>query len=63
MSRLASQTVPDGFDAAWFFAAWPTSRVPSEAENATHDGVVLPPSAFGMTSTLPAPGRTTATHE
>src|SRR3954463_7908306 len=37
---------------AWRLATWPTNRCPSSVK-ATTDGVVLPPSAFGITSAWP----------
>ena len=61
--RFASLTVLVGLAAAWFLAPWPTRRVPSCAEKATHDGVVREPSSFWITSTRPAPAIVHATHE
>ena len=48
MKRLIEKTVFCGFVTCWRFAGAPTSRWPSFV-NATTDGVVRPPSAFGMT--------------
>src|SRR3954453_22554543 len=48
MKRLMEEIVFCGFVTCWRFAGAPTSRWPSFA-NATTDGVVRPPSAFGMT--------------
>jgi hypothetical protein len=48
MNRLIEKTVFSGFVIACRFAGAPTSRWPSFV-NATADGVVRPPSAFGMT--------------
>ncbi len=45
---------------AWRLATWPTSRSPL-FENATTEGVVRLPSAFGMTTG--SPPSMTATHE
>jgi hypothetical protein len=50
-----------GLRMAWRLATCPTSRCPSSV-NATTDGVVRPPSAFGMTSARP-PSITAATTE
>ena len=48
MKRLIEEIVFSGFVTDWRFAGAPTSRWPSFV-NATTDGVVRPPSAFGMT--------------
>src|SRR3954466_9768414 len=48
MKRLMEEIVFCGLVTCWRFAGAPTSRWPSFA-NATTDGVVRPPSAFGMT--------------
>ena len=48
MKRLIENTVFVGFVTCWRFAGAPTSRCPSFV-NATTDGVVRPPSAFGIT--------------
>ena len=48
MNRLIEKTVFCGFVTCWRLAGGPTSRCPSFV-NATTDGVVRPPSAFGMT--------------
>jgi hypothetical protein len=48
MKRLMENTVFFGFVTACRFAALPTSRSPPLV-NATIDGVVRPPSAFGIT--------------
>ena len=48
MKRLIEKIVFSGFVTCWRFAGAPTSRWPSFV-NATTDGVVRPPSAFGMT--------------
>ena len=48
MKRLMEKIVFCGFVTCWRFAGAPTSRWPSRV-NATTDGVVRPPSAFGMT--------------
>ena len=50
--RLMEITVPSGLVMAWRFATWPTMRSPV-LENATTEGVVLPPSALGMTMASP----------
>ena len=60
MNRLIEKIVFWGFVTCWRFAGAPTSRWPSFA-NATTDGVVLPPSAFGITAG--SPPSITATHE
>jgi hypothetical protein len=52
MNRLMEKTVFDGFVTACRLATWPTSRSPSFV-NATTDGVVRPPSEFGMTTGSP----------
>ena len=48
MNRLIEKIVFCGFVTCWRFAGAPTSRCPSRPK-ATTDGVVRPPSAFGMT--------------
>src|SRR5580765_9000142 len=48
MNRLIEKMVFLGFVTCWRFAGAPTSRWPSRPK-ATTDGVVRPPSAFGMT--------------
>ena len=48
MKRLIEKMVFCGFVTCWRFAGAPTSRWPSFV-NATTDGVVRPPSAFGIT--------------
>ena len=48
MNLLIEKIVFSGFVTCWRFAGEPTSRWPSRP-NATTDGVVRPPSAFGMT--------------
>ena len=48
MKRLIEKIVFCGFVTCWRFAGAPTRRWPSFV-NATTDGVVRPPSAFGMT--------------
>src|SRR6267143_1252486 len=53
MKRLIEKTVFSGFTAACRRANWPTSRSPDFVK-ATTDGVVRPPSAFGMTTGSPA---------
>src|ERR1044071_4605307 len=60
MKRLIEKTVFCGFVTCWRFAGAPPSRWPSFV-NATTDGVVRPPSAFGMTDG--SPPSITATHE
>jgi hypothetical protein len=60
MKRLIEEIVFSGFVTDWRFAGAPTSRWPSFAK-ATTDGVVRPPSAFGMT--VGSPPSSTATHE
>ena len=60
MNRLMEKTVFSGFVIAWRRATCPTSRSPSLA-NATTDGVVRPPSEFGMT--VGSPPSMTATTE
>src|SRR5512145_1984650 len=52
MNRLIDKTVFCGLVTACRFATCPTSRSPSLV-NATTDGVVRPPSAFGMTTGSP----------
>ena len=49
MNRLIEKMVFSGLVTAWRFATWPTSRSPPFVK-ATTDGVVRPPSAFGMTA-------------
>ena len=56
MKRLMEKIVFSGFVTCWRRAGAPTSRCPSFV-NATTDGVVRPPSAFGMTVGSP-PSRT-----
>src|SRR4030081_3296816 len=53
MKRLIEKTVFSGLTAAWRRASWPTRRSP-DLVKATTDGVVRPPSAFGMTTGSPA---------
>ena len=53
MKRLIEKIVFSGFVTCWRRAGAPTSRWPSFA-NATTDGVVRPPSAFGITVGSPA---------
>src|SRR2546421_1332314 len=53
MKRLMEKTVFSGLTAACRRASWPTSRSPVLVK-ATTDGVVRPPSAFGMTTGSPA---------
>ena len=60
MKRLIEKTVCFGFVTAWRFAAVPTKRSPFFV-NATIDGVVRPPSAFGIT--VGSPPSMTAMHE
>src|SRR3954454_14804573 len=60
MKRLMEEIVFCGFVTCWRFAGAPTSRWPSFA-NATTDGVVRPPSAFGMT--VGSPPSSTAIQE
>ena len=52
MNRLTENTVFSGLVTAWRLATVPTRRSPV-LENATTDGVVRPPSEFGMTSGSP----------
>src|SRR3954467_7478465 len=52
ISRLIEKMVCLGLVTAWRLATWPTSRSPSLV-NATTEGVVRPPSAFGMTTGSP----------
>ena len=60
MSLLIERMVLSGFVIACLFATWPTILSPV-FENATADGVVLPPSAFAITTA--SPPSMTATHE
>ena len=60
MKRLIEKTVLSGLVTACRFAGAPTSRWPSFV-NATTDGVVRPPSAFGIT--VGSPPSRTAMHE
>src|SRR5919197_4882068 len=60
MNRLIEKIVLCGFVTCWRFAGAPTSRWPSFV-NATTEGVVRPPSAFGMT--VGSPPSITATQE
>ena len=60
MNRLIEKIVFSGFVTCWRRAGAPTSRCPSFV-NATTDGVVRPPSAFGMT--VGSPPSRTAIHE
>ena len=60
MKRLIEKTVFWGFVTCWRFAGAPTSRWPSRPK-ATTDGVVRPPSAFGMT--VGSDPSSTAIHE
>src|SRR5438034_3150339 len=60
MKRLIEKIVFWGFVTCWRFAGAPTSRWPSRPK-ATTDGVVRPPSAFGMT--VGSPPSRTAMHE
>ena len=60
MKRLMEKTVFCGFVTDWRFAGAPTSRWPSFV-NATTDGVVRPPSAFGIT--VGSPPSSTAIQE
>src|SRR6266516_5424638 len=60
MKPLIDKFVFCGFVTCWRFAGAPTSRWPSFV-NATTDGVVRPPSAFGMTAG--SPPSITATQE
>src|SRR5437899_9822523 len=53
MNRLIENTVFSRLTAAWRRASWPTRRSP-DLVKATTDGVVRPPSAFGMTTGSPA---------
>ena len=48
MNRLAEEIVPFGLRIACRRASWPTNRSPCSV-NATTDGVVRDPSAFGIT--------------
>ena len=52
MKRLIEKTVFVGFVTACRFATWPTRRSPSFVKPTT-DGVIRPPSAFGMTTGSP----------
>ena len=60
MNRLIEKTVFSGFVTCCRFAGAPTRRCPSFV-NATTDGVVRPPSAFGIT--VGSPPSITAMHE
>src|SRR6266550_1919056 len=60
MNRLIEKIVFWGFVTCCRFAGAPTSRCPSFV-NATTDGVVRPPSAFGIT--VGSPPSRTAMHE
>src|SRR5690349_11025235 len=60
MKRLIEKTVFLGLVTAWRLAGVPTSRWPSLL-NATTEGVVRPPSAFGIT--VGSPPSMTAMHE
>ena len=60
MKRLIEKTVFCGLVTCWRFAGAPTSRW-SSFVNATTDGVVRPPSAFGIT--VGSPPSITAMHE
>src|SRR5262247_4129201 len=60
MNRLIEKIVFVGFVTCWRLAGAPTSRWPSFV-NATTDGVVRPPSAFGIT--VGSPPSRTAMHE
>src|SRR3954468_20705239 len=60
MKRLIEKIVFCGFVTCWRRAGAPTRRCPSFA-NATTDGVVRPPSAFG--TTVGSPPSSTAMHE
>ena len=60
MKRLIEKTVFCGLVTAWRLAGVPTRRWPSLV-NATTDGVVRPPSAFGMT--VGSPPSMIAMHE
>ena len=60
MKRLIEKMVFSGFVTDWRLAGAPTSRWPSFV-NATTDGVVRPPSAFGMT--VGSPPSSTAMQE
>ena len=59
-NRLIEKIVFCGFVTCWRLAGGPTSRCPSFV-NATTDGVVRPPSAFGMT--VGSPPSSTAIQE
>src|SRR5579864_5825874 len=52
MKRLIEYTVFSGLVTAWRLATWPTSRSPVLVM-ATTDGVVRPPSWFGITTGSP----------
>src|ERR1700689_1093443 len=52
MNRLIEYTVFSGFVIAWRLATWPTSRSPVLVI-ATTEGVVRPPSWFGITTGSP----------
>src|SRR5437588_1594024 len=53
MKRLTDEMVPLGLRIAWRRASWPTRRSPWSVK-ATTDGVVLDPSALGITVGFPA---------
>src|SRR5262245_35517898 len=52
MKRLSENKVFSGLIVAWRLAVWPTRRSPFFV-NATTEGVVRLPSAFGMTTGSP----------
>ena len=52
ISLLMEMMVRSGLVMAWRLATWPTSRSPF-LEKATTEGVVLAPSALGMTTASP----------
>src|SRR5690606_19963925 len=51
--RFTELNVRSGFIMAWRLAACPTRRLPSFLLKATTEGVVLDPSALGMTTGSP----------